>query len=172
MPYWKPIRVGAEEFSLTHLEPFTFVLTPNGWNKQAGVSVRFNDHCFTEKFDGARHDKPLISQHASNHEHRAFCPIRYELSKNLPAFVRGMDGKRVAQTREGNLVRIELANGANYGVFFTLRREDANRCGLFVVSAYPFEKSKKVVAITGEMRFNVAVALVLDGRRPKFPPRN
>ena len=41
---------------------------------------------------------------------------------------------------------------------------------MFVISAYPLERPKRQVIGTGEMKFNVAVALVLAGRKPKFPP--
>lgn len=171
MAYWAPITVGDQTLALAHLEPFEFQVVPKGWNSPATLSVSFHDHCFTETFDPTRHDVALATSQASLHERRAFCPIRYQMSYQLPAFVRGLDGKRVASTRSQNLVRIELANGAEYGVFFTLKREGKRRCGLFVVSAFVLDRPRQSVVTTGEMNFNVAVGMVLDGRQPRFPPR-
>ena len=38
-----------------------------------------------------------------------------------------------------------------------------------MVSAYPLERGQRVAA-TGEMKFTVALALVMQGKKPKFPP--
>jgi hypothetical protein len=40
-------------------------------------------------------------------------------------------------------------------------------CDMFVMSAYPPDEDP---VATGKMKFNVAVALVLAGKKPKFPP--
>lgn len=172
MPFWKPLKIGSDEYSLSHLEPFIFSVIPKHQNVDVNIYVRFNDHCFTENFDPKKHSEELKTTTSSHHERRAFCPIRYELSKNLPDLIRALDGRRISQTRNGDLVRVEMAGGRSYGIFFTLRREGPNSCRLFVMSAYPFASDRKVVAVTGEMKFNVAVALVLQGKAPKFPPRN
>jgi hypothetical protein len=167
--YWQPLQVNGTTVDLTHLEPFIFSVSASGFANLATLKVRFHDHCFTTAFDPASYVTPIRSSQASAHEKRTFDPVRYELSKTLPGLVRGFDGKRIASTREGNLVRIELESGLRYAVFFTLRREGPMRCGLFVVSAYPLDDPRKSFAVTGEMRFNTAVGLVLSGKRPKFP---
>ena len=171
MPFWNPLVVDGTPVDLSHLEPFEFSVVPKDWNAPATISVSFHDHCFTETFDAARHAAAIITSQASRHERRAFDPIRYALSRQLPGFVRGLDGQRIASTQQHNLVRIELADGKDYGIFFTLRRESPKRCGLFVVSAYALDRPRQSVVVTGEMRFNVAVAMVLAGRKPKFPRR-
>ena len=171
MAFWRPVKIGHDEFSLAHLEPFTFSIIPQKSTANATIAVRFHDHCFTEKFDATRHAEEFRYLHSARHESRAFCLARYELSKRLPDFVRALDGKRVTQTRDGDLVRIELTDGRKYGIFFSLRKQGTNSCTLFVMSAYPFDPAKNV-AVTGEMKFNVAVALVLQGKKPKFPPRS
>lgn len=171
MPFWSPLVVAGKPVSLEHLEPFEFSVIPKGLQVSATISVRFHDHCFTETFDPARHDTPILSAQASRHEQRAFDPVRYQLSHQLPGLIRGLDGKRIASTNQDNLVRFEQEQGGDYGVFFTLRRESPKRCGLFVVSAYLLDRPRQTIVTTGEMRFNVAVAMVLEGRRPKFPPR-
>jgi hypothetical protein len=85
--------------------------------------------------------------------------------------VRGFDAKRVAQTRGGPLVRVMLTNGREYAIFFTLKQAKAWAGELFVISAYALDRPKHQVIATGERKFNVAVALVLAGKKPKFPSR-
>jgi hypothetical protein len=170
MPYWKPLVVDGVVIDLSHLEPFEFQILPKGLTEPATVRAVFNNHCFSAEFDASRHRGPLPATHVSPYEVRGFDLVRYELSKLLPVQVRELDGKRIAQTRTGTLVRITLADGRDYGIFFTLTKMGAAACEMFVMSAYPLERPKKSVVATGEMKFNVAVALVLSGRKPKFPP--
>jgi hypothetical protein len=170
MSYWKPLVVDGATVDLGHLEPFEFHILPKNLKTFATIRVAFNNHCFSEEFNAKRHSAPLPATHVSSHETRGFDPVRYELSKLLPAQVRDFDGKRIAQTRDGTLVRITLADGGQYGIFFTLKKIESSVCELFVMSAYRLERPKASVVATGEMKFNVAVALVLSGKKPKFPP--
>jgi hypothetical protein len=170
MPYWSPLIIDNAEIDLSHLEPFEFSIVPVGFEVSATVSVRFHDHCFTVNYDSELHLHPIRSSQASSAELRAFSAQRYELSKLLPGIIRQLDGQRIASTREGNMVRITLQDGRTYPVFFTLRRESARRAALFVVSAYLWDRPSPP-ATTGAMRFNVALAKVLRGEKPKFPAK-
>ena len=169
MPYWKPLVVGGASVDLSHLEPFAFSVTPKDWKQPATIHVVFNNHCFSEDFAATRHTAPLPDTHVARFEigKRGFDRIRYELSRLLSALVREFDGRRIAQTRKGTLVRIALADGRDYGIFFTLKKTGKDTCEMFVMSAYPPDEDP---VATGEMRFNVAVARVLEGKKPKFPP--
>ena len=170
MPYWKPLIIDGREINLDHLEPFSFPIVPKGWADGALVRVAFNNHCFTEKFAKELHGTPLSIAHVPAHEERGFDQTRYELSKELPAQIRSLDGQRIAQTRTSTLVRVTLASGLVYGIFFVLRRREKALCELFVLSAYPLERAVRSIVTTGEMKFNVAVAKVLEGKKLKFPP--
>ena len=170
MSYWKPLIVDGNVIDLTHLEPFDFRVLPKGHQVPATIRVIFNNHCFSEIFNPTYHRAPLPATHVSPHEVRGFDEIRYQLSKILPAHVRDCNGRRIAQTRMGTLVRIALSDGRDYGIFFSLKKAGAAACEMFVLSAYPLERPKSQVISTGEMKFNVAVALVLAGKKPKFPP--
>jgi hypothetical protein len=169
MTYWLPISVDGVSYDLAHLEPFEFQVVPKGWTDPATVSVRFHDHCFTETFDPARHTKPIQTKQASKHEWRAFDADRYNRSLTLPQIVRSLATRRIASTRESNLVFIETGTGDRYVVFFTLRGA-RRRAELFVVSAYVWTR-RDPPATTGEMRFDVALAKVLRGEKPRFPGR-
>ncbi|WKL58185.1 hypothetical protein Q1W73_04170 [Asticcacaulis sp. ZE23SCel15] len=134
--------------------------------------MRFNDHCFTKAFDPRLHVQAdcIVTNQSARHERRVFCEVRYEHSLSLPAIIRALGNKRVASTREGNMVRVETQSGDAYAVFFTLRRHNARRADLFVVSAYPLDKGKRP-ADTGEMKFDLALAKILRGEKAKFPNR-
>lgn len=170
MPYWNNVLLNGKPLSLEHLEPFEFQMLPDGWELPATVSVTFHDHCFTETFDSQRHDGILVTNQSANTEKRAFDKERYELSFRLPMIIQALGAKRIASTREGNMVRIEIADGRHYAVFFTLRRHNKRRANLHVVSAYVPDNHKSVAA-TGETRFNLALCKVLRGESPKFPKR-
>lgn len=88
----------------------------------------------------------------------------------MPEIIGSLSHKRVASTREGNMVRVETQSGEAYAIFFTLRRYSARRADLFVVSAYPMDKGKRP-ADTGEMKFDLALAKILRGEKAKFPNR-
>ena len=170
MSYWKPLAIGGKIIDLAHLEPFEFSVIPKGREIPATIFVVFNNHCFSMKFDPRLHSLPLPLTHAPKHEQRGFDETRYELSKLLPALVRAFDGRRIAQTREGSLVRVTLADGRDYAIFFSLKKAGPSTCSLLVMSAYLLDRPRERIIATGEMKFNVAIALVLAGKKPKFPP--
>jgi hypothetical protein len=169
--YWEPLVVDGFAVDLSHLEPFEFEALPKGLENPATIHVTFNNHCFSEEFVPERHKSQLPRTHVSSHESRAFDHIRYNLSRTLPDYVRALGNARIGQTREGLLARIELAGGTDYGIFFTLKKPDKGprRCELFVVTAFPLERPRHHVVVTGGMKFDVALALVLKGKKPKFP---
>lgn len=170
MAYWKPLFVNGKQIDLSHLEPFEFRVVPKGLPEPARVCVSFNNHCFSESLATGHQSGLLPGTHVSSHEVRRFDPVRYELSKQLQSNIRGFDGKRIARTRTGPFVRINLTDGREYGIFFTLKKTGVLECGMFILSAYPLERPKNKVIATGEMKFNLAIALVLEGKKPKFPP--
>jgi hypothetical protein len=168
MTYWAPLVVDGVIYDLSHLEPFQFHVAPRGMTDAVTLNARFHDHCFTEVFDPLKHQERTSSSQYSAHEKRAFDPARYELSKLLPEFVKGLGGKRIASSRYGNLVRLELASGAAYAIFFTLRRVNDRRVDIFVVSAFQWSRKDKA-ATTGGMNFDVALAKTIEGKPLKFP---
>ncbi|ESQ93373.1 hypothetical protein [Asticcacaulis benevestitus] len=172
MGYWPLLIVSGEAKDLSHLEPFEFQCLPRDHAQPITLNVRFNDHCFTTGFAPAKHDPSDImpTRLVSKTEVRVFCRERYKLSFRLPELIKAFGGKRIASTRDGNLVRVESPDGQTYAIFFTMRKQSATRVNLFVVSAYPVGKGKKV-ADTGEMKFDIALAKILRGKKARFPNR-
>jgi hypothetical protein len=111
MTYWSPLVVEGLKYDLSHLEPFQFQVTPREISDPATISVRFHDHCFTTTYDTKKHLEITRSSQHSAREERTFDLNRYELSKLLPDFIKALDGKRIASSRHGNLIRAELASG-------------------------------------------------------------
>ncbi len=166
----EPLVVNGVIIDLSHLVRFEFSILPKDWENCATVRVAFNNHCFTQKFDPQVHAERIPWTHAAANDVRGFDQIRYNMSKRLPDLIRRLDGQRIAQTRKSSLVRLTLECGLNYAIFFSLKKAGNTVCDLFVLSAYPLDQSNVEVAVTGEMKFNVAVAKVLEGKTLKFPP--
>ncbi len=171
MAYWKRLVIDGKEISLKHLEPFRFELMPDVSLREFTIEVTFNNHCFNETYDPKRHKASLPTSHSDRHGLRAFNERRYELSQKMPEIIRQLSGKRIAQTRNGTLVRVSLDDGVDYAIYFNLRKMNTELCKMYVVSAYPLEPGQRNrVVATGEMKFEVAVRLVMRGKAPKFPP--
>jgi hypothetical protein len=172
MAFWKPLTIQGEEIDLSHLEAFYFNLHLPVLEREVSVNVTFHNHCFSEELKSQNSELELPATHSSGKERRVFDPLRYELSLLLPEIIKQFKGKRIAQTREGSFVKVSLESGYEYAVFFGLTKVEASVCRLTVISAYPLNTGRKAVIVaTGEMRFEVAVGKVMQGQKPKFPPR-
>jgi hypothetical protein len=147
-PYHKPLIIDGHGYEFIHLEPFVFssedlrqslLLTYT-------INVRFSNHCFSEKFDPARHTEAMVVWDGSRK--RGFEPERHTLSSRLPDIVRALPTRKVYQTGERRNhvayeILEEMPNGKIYRIFLNLRTAgmDSVRMGcnldLFVESAYP-----------------------------------
>jgi len=158
------------DIDLSHIEPFVTHFQPRDWHETATVRVIFNNHCFSRAYKpGIDNKTKLLSKAFTNKtEQRVFCHQRHALSYYLPNYIRSLGNKRIASTREGNMVRLETPEHIDYAIFFTLRRLNSRRAEVFVVSAYALNKGQRP-ADTGEMKFDLALAKVLRGEKPKFP---
>jgi hypothetical protein len=169
MPYWKPLTVNGKPIDLSHLEPFQFAIVPTGFEFAVTINVYFFNHCFSEAFDEVVHKETLPTTHTSHNEKRAFNRSRYDLSKTLAGHIKNLNGKRISQARHETLIRVTLQDQRQYGIFFTLKKSGDAACDLFVVSAYLLDRPKAQIVVTGEMKFNVAVAKIIEKKKLKFP---
>ncbi|MER1941741.1 hypothetical protein ABS755_13675 [Castellaniella sp. FW104-16D08] len=138
------------------------------------IAVAFAMHCFTK--DAAMAD-PSADTYSDERETRAFCSDRYQLSKLLPALVRGLASSACQFAKADNYVVVETAdqegNARLYGVFFNVKKwkaEDGPCVLLTVQSAYPFSPSKPQPG-QGKIRFTRLIELTLDGVKPQKPRR-
>jgi len=164
------ITFEGEAVDLTHLDEFTMTVVTQGRPAGAAVRVRFSNHCYSERFDEVLHaDRPVVMDHKNK---RAFCPIRHAMSKQLPDLVRGLPESHVYMTPEANYVKIALAQGVEYRVYFNLRRAGGGiDLNLFVESAYAPDDDALAAAKMQRVRFKVLVDMVLAGKKLKFNHR-
>ncbi len=170
------VRHEGKAVSLGHLEPSDLVCATDARPDGLRILVIYSCHCFTETYDEKQHGDRQIVKDDRGRE-RAFCPMRYALSAELPALVAGLPGAHVYQTPEANYVRIKLEGGADYRMFFNLRRatKDNEEAGydlrLFVESAYRPEAGALEPAKMQKVRFRVLADKVAKGEKVKFHRR-
>ncbi len=169
MAYWKePLVVNGTVIDLAHLEPFTFAIIPTDFTHSVNIHVKFHNHCFSESITADTEQTVLQPPHGDSHQPRCFSQDRYELSKHLAALIKGFERKTVTRSSDGNLVRIELPEGRNYAIFFTLRKTPDRQCEMTVISAFCPE-NPKVIADSGSMKFKLAVCKILRNQPLKMP---
>lgn len=110
--------------------------------KKIDLHVTFGCHCFTERFDHARH----LSHHryGYNGELRAFSLIRHECSLQLPTVMESMLQGRIyhvdgSYTYAAHVMLASLTGTQRYSVFFALeknKRAQEPALRMFVKSAY------------------------------------
>ncbi|WP_242077104.1 hypothetical protein [Brevundimonas diminuta] len=162
-PQPQPQQVAAE-----HLAPMVFEMDVEG--RAIRIGVRFSNHCFTEKWDAVVHaGQPVILD--GGNRARVFCPVRFELSQGLPDLVRGLPNGHVHQTPEANYVKVTAADGAEYRMFFNIKRGghqgDGCDASLFVESAYPPDGEGLAIENMTKVRFRVLVSKTLRGQKVK-----
>ena len=83
MQSWASFVKDEKEYDLSHLDQLSFEFTREEGQKLK-ILLNFSHHCFT----GHVGEDEWIYPHAS--DERYFCETRYNLSKNLPAFMRSL----------------------------------------------------------------------------------
>ena len=174
--YSVPLDIRGVNYSLSHLDPFTFDVMSNKVPRPLRVNVRFTSHCYTEVFDLDRHpaDEPVIMDGIRR---RAFAPDRYALSHRLPALIHGLADPR-AKVHEASTQRnwmystvVEIpAEGTPYNVFFKFSRTVPERqklsdLELVVESAYPADPARAEPNILGRVSFVLLTGSTFLGKR-------
>lgn len=142
--YFSLLRVGGQVVDLSHLEPFTLIFHSDRVGQALRAAVTFTNHCFSEKHGAIPHpvgDEVIWDKGAM----RTFCPVRYQLSKDLPSLIRALPEKTVILAAHEatwvHTVRIESPAGP-YHLFLTISRAAGDKqkwqeIDLMVESAYP-----------------------------------
>lgn len=128
-PYFAPLVISGNVVNLSHLEPFTFSFqSVSANNKQLRVHVTFSNHCFTQGYSVGMLNSsggPILKDEGGRD--RLFCPIRYQLSTQLPSVIHSLNAPqmKVRQTKqERNWVHsITIPDPAGpYHMFFRLKK--------------------------------------------------
>jgi len=118
------------------------------------VDVRYSDHCFTRRpKTNERYDGELVYRNREK-KIRLFCPKRYEMSKLLPDFIRGLPNKKPHHNgKNGNFFILETldssGNPVRYVIIFSVRKSAKKRLELLVETAFMEEPDYGSAALTG-----------------------
>ncbi|MBN3471604.1 hypothetical protein G0D98_24825 [Pseudomonas savastanoi pv. phaseolicola] len=167
-PYFAPLAIGGEHIDLTHLEPFTFEIDSRLAKKTLAVHVTFSNHCFWRKYSAEKHPagEPIIDP--TSPRPRTFCPIRYRLSKQLPALILGLNHPKckVSQTKAlrnwAYTLQINDPSGPYYVIFEIRKAVQPGRqkqyLTIVVESAYHDDPEQPEPVLLGEMGFLILCA--------------
>ena len=176
---WQPFNYEGTSYSLAHLHPrrmeFEQPATSIAQARKFQVRVIFSLHCFTRKLKDGESVPAKAMLYSDSRETRIFDFSRYELSKQLPAIVEQLQGRKCFHSGKGNYFVIELVSDAGeqneYEVYFGAScSSERGVINLFVQSAYIRDK-----AHTGNrprkkpIKFDIILFNVLNGRPIRVP---
>ncbi|EHZ2651920.1 hypothetical protein [Vibrio vulnificus] len=171
----RPFRIDNQDYSLTHLEPFSWLYVipaQNGKPEQRYViRVTFSCHCFTS---GREQHHPTHLHYEEDGDLRTFCVVRHEHSKQLKAHIQALHvGKVFINRHKGshqNYMRVPVGT-QNYEIYFKLTRSklDGVDLNLYVQSA--FLRTHGAAGKMGKIKFMVAVHNTYHNKPIKAAPR-
>jgi hypothetical protein len=173
----KPVVHDGKEVSIDHLAPMTITCPCEPIGRELLIDVIFANHCYTEKFiDGVHEIEQIILTEAQD-RHRVFCPIRYELSHQLPALIRELPNHKVHQTSQARnyvyIVALRIRNKP-YEIYFMLQRAGVDSRAdlrLTIESAYVDDNGSNVRKRPNKIRLMILAHKVLTNQRVRFAPR-
>lgn len=173
MAVFRPITIRGRRYDFEHLEPIELDITAGSGGKSPKtfrVLVNFGCHCFTEEYDVTKHAREDRYMHED--EYRAFCPIRYEHSKNLPEVVKALGKKNAYVTQQSNYMivqrRTEAGATIRYAIFFTVEKGPKHGADVVVTIASAYDKPK-LTRIAPCINFSTLVAKTHKGEKVKPP---
>lgn len=164
-PHFPPLLINGQIVEFGHLQPFTMQFDSKSANKRLRVNVRYSNHCFSFKpTPGVQYDPELLLLDHSKRE-RVFCPVRYNLSLDLPSIVKSLNDPscKVWETSSRRnytySVRVDNPKGP-YHLFFELSKDSSGRgtlqdLNMFIESAYHEDPQKGPPAVIGRIGFHV-----------------
>ena len=112
----------GQTYALSHLNGFDHryegIDTATGQVTSFDVRVLFDNHCFTSGVPHNASYDPAAMVSRSVREVRIFSPERYELSRLLPALVRGLLDRPCYFGDQDNFFTVDLSTGEKYNVYF------------------------------------------------------
>lgn len=141
------------------------------------IDVDFANHCYTEKFIQGTHVPDQIVVTEAKDRHRVFCPVRYELSFQLPELIKALPRSKVHQTsqRRNYVYVVQLkTEGRPYEIYFMLQRAAKNAeadLRLTIESAYLAERGTNFNRRPNSIRFMILAHKILANQPIKFAPR-
>jgi hypothetical protein len=173
----KPVVHEGKEVSIDHLAPMTITCPCESIGRDLLIDVDFANHCYTEKFVEGVHEIEQIILTEAEDRHRIFCPIRYELSHQLPDLIKALPNYRVHQTSQSRnyvyIVPLRIKNKP-YEIYFMLQRaapDSPADLRLTIESAYVDDGESNIRKRPNKIRFIILAHKVLTNQRVRFAPR-
>lgn len=132
---WQPFNFEATSYSLAHLHPYRMEFDQPATGKAPArkfqVQVIFSLHCFTRNLKDGEPAPAKAMLYSDSRETRIFDFRRYELSKQLPAIIQQLQGRKCFHSGKGNYFVIELVSEAGeqneYEVYFDASRRELTK---------------------------------------------
>jgi hypothetical protein len=167
----------GEVVSIAHLAEDEIRCPCESINRELVIKVTYKNHCYTEVWNQEKHTREEILLYDSPDRPRAFCPIRYKLSFELPKLINELQKKRVYQTPEARnyvyVVSLTISNQI-YEIYFMLQRAqsgDRADLRLTVESAYADTELPVTKKRPRAIRFLILAQKVLMKQEIKFAAR-
>ena len=171
MGAWTAFEVDGQSYDLGHFDNYTFSHTREATGthpeKEVRFLVSFGHHCFTSHIGD---DDKWLYPHVGG-KPRYFCPIRYELSKEIPQILQDLAAnnpfmkKTFVQHREQFFYLEKNVNGIDYRLFIEISKANKTFADirLKIASAYPEESYAQSVGYTDTFSFWRVVDARLEG---------
>ena len=162
---------GGTGLHFDHLQSRDLICTTLARPGGVRIRVSFSCHCFTETYLQDRHkDRPFLIDGGRK---RAFCPTRFEMSRQLPELIDSLPAAQVYLTPESNFMRLGAGDTTEYRMYFSLKRLSRGPYDLklYVQSAYPLERPGLALTKMQKVRFKVLADKILNQERLGFHRR-
>ena len=169
MAYFHDKTIQGVNYTLLHLEPFSFKLKDG--DVEHDVHVIFRSHCFTE---GLKPTHTPDYHYTHSNETRGFCLTRYAQSKHLPELVQAMGNRSVYKSRGGanhfflGKCPVTGASGP-YFVVFHLTKARTPRTGVLMTVESAYLKAG-MTEFASPVRFTTLVSAAASGKKISYGP--
>lgn len=163
---WRDKKIKGVVYSLAHLAGFDMPIVGRDGTVHGIARVSFGLHTFTREWLAT---DPLDHKMVLGTEVRCFCPIRYQLSLDLPAIIQAACGGNAHFCKGRNYLLVHQVGAGPYAIFFDV--EKARQKGVdvmvFVDSAYTKPGLPRNLPVIGFAKLLEKTAKGLPVTRPK-----
>ncbi len=164
MSNFHPFRHRGLTYDFYHLENHMFDVETDGGTYR--VRADYSHHVFTESL--ADETAPDL-RYRHNNETRAFCFVRYELSKSVPALLESQERRQVYNSNRQSFFIAKDTDGVPYYVFFRCfqaRKKSNAHVRIEVASAY---LKPNMISQAPAVKFTTLIEKTARGEEIKLP---
>jgi hypothetical protein len=162
-PYFPNLIVEGNTYEFTHLNAFHMSFYSMNAKKDLRLYVVFTNHCFTISYIGGMPTNGMPIIDVNTPRPRLFCPIRYQLSKDLPDIINKMNNGKVkvheTATRRNfvHSIKIESPSGP-YHLFIDIKKgteKDRDHHDIKVVIESAYHQDEEPPKLLGKIGFHI-----------------